>query len=221
MLRKPMPKEAFNNISTWVFDLDNTLYPAGACLFPQIERKMTDWVMRNLGLDEASANALRHGYWQEYGTTLAGLMSGHDIDPSDFLAFVHDIDFSGLSRDNALARRIAALPGRRIVFTNADTLYATRVLERRGLSGLFDAIYGIEEAGYLPKPRRDAFDCIVRLDGFDPGRGAMFEDDPRNLLEPHRMGMATVLVAPEPLVEDHIHHNTGDLRDFLDRLAAG
>ncbi len=214
-----MPHHAFSHVNTWVFDLDNTLYQPEARLFDQIEMKMTAWVMRNLGLDEPGASTLRHSYWQSHGTTLAGLMEIHNIDPSDFLSDVHDIDFSSLSRDHALARRIADLPGRRIVFTNADTRYATRVLERRGLSGLFDAIYGIEETGYLPKPGRAAFDCILRLDGLDPGRSAMFEDDPRNLLEPHRMGMQTVLVAPAPSGDAHIHHHTDNLRSFLDRLA--
>ncbi len=214
-----MPRDAFSHITTWVFDLDNTLYPPADRLFDQIERRMTAWVMRNLGLDETAASALRQSYWRDHGTTLAGLMTAHAVDPSDFLADVHDIDFSGLTRDHALARRIASLPGRRIIFTTADTLYATRVLERRGLSGLFDAIYGIEETGYQPKPARAAFDVVQQLDGLDPARSAMFEDDPRNLLEPHRMGMRTVLVAPEALAQDHIHHHTDDLRAFLDRLA--
>ncbi|NPD16238.1 pyrimidine 5'-nucleotidase [Xinfangfangia sp. D13-10-4-6] len=218
-----MLKQDFSHISTWVFDLDNTLYPPVTRLFDQIEQRMTAWVMRNLGLNQMRADALRESYWQAHGTTLAGLMAAHSIDPSDFLADVHDIDFSGLTRDHTLARQISALPGRRIIFTNADTLYATRVLERRGLSGLFDAIYGIEETGYQPKPGRPAFEAVLRLDGFAPEQAVMFEDDPRNLAEPHLMGMRTVLVTPTPSDDApgnaHIHYQTTDLNSFFARLA--
>jgi putative hydrolase of the HAD superfamily len=128
---------------------------------------------------------------------------------------VHDISFDHLEADADLADRIAELPGRRIVYTNGTAPYAERVLQARGLSGLFDAIYGVEHAGFRPKPERAAFETVFARDGTDPRRAAMFEDDPRNLAEPHAMGMRTIHVAPDPHQADHIHHHTDDLASFL------
>lgn len=213
-----MPKSAFDHVTTWVFDLDNTLYPPAARLFDQIEKRMTAWVMEELKVDAAEADRLRANYWRDHGTTLAGLMRLHQIDPVPYLAHVHDIDMSHLERDPELAGHIRALPGRKIVFTNGSAPYAQRVLEARGLDGLFDAIYGIENAGYHPKPDRAAYDVVFGIDGFDPTKGAMFEDDARNLAEPHAMGLACVHVAPEPEVADHVHFHTDDLSAFLRKL---
>lgn len=208
-------KQHFSHVTTWVFDLDNTLYPPAIRLFDQIEVRMTDWVMRELGLGRTEANRLRQHYWDLYGTTLAGLMREHGVDPGPYLTEVHDIDFSVLPPDPALATAISALPGRRIIYTNACAPYAERVLEARGLNGLFDAIYGIEHAGFLPKPEREAFETIFTRDGLDPKAAAMFEDDPRNLRAPHEMGLRTVHVAESPAQARHIHHHTDDLAAFL------
>ena len=213
-----MAKQHFHHVTTWVFDLDNTLYPPRYRLFDQIEVRMTDWVMQSLGVDRAEANRLRQHYWDSYGTTLAGLMREHGIDPGPYLHDVHDIDFSMLPPDPALADRIAALPGRRIVYTNACEPYAHRVLAARGLTGLFDAVYGVEHAGFHPKPDRAAFETVFAIDGLDPARAAMFEDDARNLRVPHAMGMRTVHVASLPQPADHIHHHTDDLTAFLATL---
>lgn len=210
-----MARNDFQHVSTWVFDLDNTLYPPHMRLFDQIEQKMTQWVMRKLGVDATKADALRAGYWAEFGTTLAGLMEIHGIEPGDYLAEVHDIDFSILEPEPALAAAIAALPGRRIVYTNADVPYAHKVLEKRGLNGLFDAVYGVETANYRPKPEAAAYEIIFGLDGLDPKRAAMFEDDPRNLIVPHQMGLRTVLVTPTPETAAHIDYHTSDLASFL------
>ena len=213
-----MPAEQFRHIRTWVFDLDNTLYPPHMRLFDQIEVRMTNWVMQALGVDRDHADHLRASYWRLYGTTLAGLMAEHRIDPEAYLADVHDIDFSVLSPDPELARGIRALPGRKIVYTNACAPYAEKVLAARGLTGLFDAVYGVEHANYRPKPERQAFETVFTLDGLDPSTAAMFEDDARNLAAPHAMGMRTVHIAPQPEPADHIHHHSPDLSDFLARL---
>lgn len=213
-----MPKASFTHVTTWVFDLDNTLYPPEVRLFDQIEKRMTAWVMEALSVDAREADRLRKHYWATYGTTLAGLMREHDIDPAPYLTDVHDISFEALTPDVRLAAAIEALPGRRIVYTNGSEPYARRVIEARGLEGLFDAVYGVEHAGFLPKPERAAFEAIIEQDGFAAVSAAMFEDDARNLAAPHEMGMATVHVAPEEEPADHIHHHTPDLPDFLERL---
>ncbi len=211
----------FRHVETWVFDLDNTLYPPAARLFDQIEARMTAWVMRALGVPRDEADRLRRRYWATYGTTLSGLMAEHGVDPHPYLAEVHDIALDALVPDRALRAALAALPGRRIVHTNACAAYARRVLAARGLDGLFDAVYGVEHTGFRPKPERAAFEAVAARDGLVPARAAMFEDDPRNLVQPHALGMRTVLVAPEPAPAPHIHHHTDDLAGFVARLAAG
>ena len=208
----------FSHVRVWVFDLDNTLYPPETRLFDQIERRMTGWVMRNLGVDAGEADRLRRTYWRDHGTTLAGLMMHHGIDPEGYLHEVHDIDFGGLQPDPDLAGHIARLPGRRIVYTNGSAPYARQVLAARGLGSVFDAVYGVEHAGFRPKPERAAFETVFALDRVETGLAAMFEDDPRNLAAPHAMGMRTVHVAPSPDPADHIHHHTDDLTGFLSQL---
>jgi putative hydrolase of the HAD superfamily len=214
-----MPRAAFAHVTAWVFDLDNTLYPPQARLFDQIEVRMTAWVMDALGVGRAEADRLRRHYWAEYGTTLAGLMAEHGVDPAPYLSAVHDIDLSALAPDPALAAGLARLPGRRIVHTNACGPYAERVLAARGIAHLFDAVYGVEDAGFRPKPQAAAFAAVLAADGTAPARAAMFEDDPRNLAAPHAMGMRTVLVAPEAPAAPHIHHHAPDLAAFLDAVA--
>ncbi|MDM8166841.1 pyrimidine 5'-nucleotidase [Roseovarius sp.] len=213
-----MPKQYFTHVETWVFDLDNTLYPPRARLFDQIEVRMTQFVMDALKVGRAEADRLRKQYWAEHGTTLAGLMRVHGVDPGPYLTHVHDISLDHLEADADLNSHIRSLPGRKIVYTNGTAPYAQKVVEKRGLGGAFDAIYGVEHAGFHPKPDRAAFDAVFALDGVLTEKAAMFEDDPRNLAEPHAMGMRTVHVAEAPHVADHIHHHTDDLTGFLARL---
>ncbi len=208
----------FAHVKTWVFDLDNTLYQPSARLFDQIDARMTAYVMDALGVDRAEADRLRVDYWRDHGTTLAGLMRVHGVDPGPYLTHVHEIDLSVLDPDPDLAARIRALPGRKVVYTNGCAPYAERVVAARGLGGLFDAIYGIEHAEFHPKPDRLAFDTVFALDGLDPAAAAMFEDDPRNLAVPHALGLRTVHVAEAAEPADHIHHHTVDLSAFLTRV---
>lgn len=203
---------------TWVFDLDHTLYPPSARLFDLIEVRMTAYVMDAIGVDHAEADRLRKHYWATHGTTLAGLMREHDVDPAPYLTDVHDIPMDSLTPDPVLATQIKSLPGRRIVYTNGCAPYAERVLAARGLSGVFDAIYGVEHADFQPKPDHAAFDMVFRKDGLETRSAAMFEDDARNLKVPHDMGMRTVHVAEARGPGDHIHFHTDDLSQFLGRL---
>jgi len=209
---------AFDDVTTWVFDLDNTLYPPEVRLFDQIEERMTQWITDALNVTTEAANRLRAEYWAEHGTTLAGLIAHHDIDPMPFLGHVHDIDFGALTPDPDLAARIDALPGRKIVYTNGDADYAGRVLAARGLTAPFEAVYGVEHAGFEPKPKAAAFDAVFALAGVDGPKAAMFEDEPRNLIEPHARRLRTVHVAPQPVVASHIQYHTDNLSDFLAQI---
>lgn len=210
-----MPARDFAHVRTWVFDLDNTLYPPESRLFDLIEVKMTAYVMSALGMERGEADRLRHHYWQLYGTTLAGLMHEHALDPVPYLAEVHDIPLDRLAPDATLADAISALPGRKVVYTNGAAAYGERVVAARGLSHVFDAVYGIEHAGFRPKPDAEAFAVVFERDGLKPAEAAMFEDDARNLAAPHGMGMRTVHVAPVAEPAAHIHHHTDDLPGFL------
>lgn len=215
-----MIKQQFSHVTAWVFDLDNTLYPPSIRLFDQIEMRMTAWVMRSLGVGRHEANRLRQHYWDHYGTTLAGLMREHGIDPGPYLTDVHDIDFAALVPDPELAALLRALPGRRIVYTNACAPYAHRVLEARGLTGIFDAVYGVEHANFNPKPERAAFEAVFAADSLNPAAAAMFEDDARNLHSPFEMGMRTVHIAPAATPAPHIDYHSDDLTAFLAQLTS-
>jgi putative hydrolase of the HAD superfamily len=210
----------FSGVETWVFDLDNTLYPPSVRLFDQIEARMNSWVMRELGVPAEEADRLRLRWWDQHGTTLAGLMREHGIAPDDFLADVHDIDLSPLAPDPALRAALAALPGRRIVYTNGTAPYARRVTAARGIDDLFAAFYGVEHAGHHPKPEERAFRTVFARDGLDPRRAAMFEDDARNLFVPARMGLATVHVSPRRGPGAHVQHHAPDLAAFLRDVVA-
>ncbi|TFL18660.1 pyrimidine 5'-nucleotidase [Jannaschia formosa] len=210
----------FDHVTTWVFDLDETLYPPSMPLFPQIEARMTRWIETYLGVSAAEADRLRARWWHDHGTTLAGLMREHDMDPDPFLADVHDIDFSVLSPDPDLRAALAALPGRRVIFTNGTAPYARAVLAARGLSDLWDAVHGIEDAGYIPKPHRAAYQAVFDRDGLEPRRSAMFEDVARNLEVPCELGLRTIHIAPAPVPGDHIQHHAADLTGFLRGILA-
>ena len=205
----------FLHVRDWVFDLDNTLYPPSMRLFDQIEIKMTDFVMSALNVSRDRADYLRSHYWEHYGTTLAGLMREHNVDPGPYLYEVHEISMDQLTPDPQLCKAISALPGRKIVYTNGTAPYAERVLAARGLSGLFDGIYGVENADFHPKPEAQAYEMIFEKAGISPSFAAMFEDDPRNLHVPHAMGLRTVLVGQNTAPAPHIHHHTEDLASFL------
>ena len=218
----------FSNTDIWIFDLDNTLYPAELDLFAQIEQRMVDFVMREFSVTADIANGMRHDYWSRYGTTLAGLMAEHAVDPSAYLTEVHDIDFSVLPPAPDLAEAISALPGRKLVHTNGDSAYAAKVLAARQLD-VFEAVYGVEETAFHPKPRSEAYEAVIAHAGIDPRRAAFFEDDPRNLAVPHRLGMRTILVGPgrdgpnalagDGSIGDHVQHRASELTAFLRGIA--
>ena len=216
-----MPRTSFSHVTHWVFDLDNTLYPPQMRLFDQIEARMRAYMVDKLNVSDAQADHLRRDYWQRYGTTLAGLMHEHGLAPDPFLEDVHDISFDALMPDKKLADLIRTLPGRRIVYTNGTAPYAEQVLAARGLSGSFDAIYGVEHATYVPKPDRRAFEQVFGADKLDGSTAAMFEDEARNLAVPHAMGMRTVHVAPAPETHPHVDFHTDHLNDFLTAVLHG
>ncbi|MEM1297901.1 MAG: pyrimidine 5'-nucleotidase [Pseudomonadota bacterium] len=206
--------------NTWIFDLDNTLYPPSDDLFGQINRLMTAFIVQEVGVDEAEAHRLRVTYWEEYGNTLAGLAARHDVSAADFLRATHQLDLSHLRQDPALRAAIAALPGRLLVHTNGPRAHAEAVLVARGLDGLFHRIVAIEDSGLVPKPQSLAYDAFLDLTGAEPEQCVMIEDHADNLCEPHRRGMVTVWLdhGSDTTKPDHVDIQTQDVHRFLEDL---
>lgn len=202
---------ALGSIESWIFDLDNTLYPARVDLFALIDEKMGLYIQRLLDVDAVEARRVQKHYFIDHGTTLSGLMAHEGIDPHDFLDFVHDIDMSRLAPDPALNAALAKLPGRKLVFTNGDADYAGRVLAGLGLADAFDGLFDIHEAQYRPKPHPDAYLGMCRALGVEPGRALFVEDMARNLKPAKALGMATVWV------NNGSEHGSADASpDFID-----
>lgn len=216
----------FRHVEAWIFDLDNTLYPASSDVFAQIDGKMTGFVQDLLGMDRDAARKLQKAYYRDHGTTLNGLMRLHAVDPEAYLAIVHDIDLTVLAPDPHLAAAIARLPGKRYVFTNGCRNHAARVLDRLALAGLFDEVWDIRTVGYRPKPDMQGYRVVLDRSAAMPARAAMFEDAARNLVPAHELGMTTVWLrngsewskqGPEQPVAlaEHIHYEVHDLAQFL------
>lgn len=221
-------KRDFTNVNVWIFDLDNTLYPADCNLFAQVDLRMGTFISERLGVPYAQARHLQKSYYRQFGTTLSGLMQIHKMEPTDFLEYVHDIDLSVVPEHPELAAAIERLPGRKLIYTNGSERHGQRVAEKLGVLHLFEDVCAIEHCDYVPKPEREAFDRMVGRHNVNGQHAAMFEDMPHNLEVPHDMGMTTVLVhstymdhpAQKAMVNwttapDHVHHMTNDLCQFL------
>jgi putative hydrolase of the HAD superfamily len=232
MTEKSTEKSAlgFAHVDTWVFDLDNTLYPRHINLWQQVDARIRDYVARFLKLPADEAYAIQKGLYQRYGTTMRGMMTEHGMDAYDYLAYVHDIDHSPLEPDPALGAAIAELPGRKLILTNGTREHAAAVLQRLEINPHFEDTFGIIEAEFDPKPLSQTYERFFARHAVDPARAAMFEDLARNLEVPHRFGMKTVLVVPEANaeagrqpweMEGHdaafVDHVTDDLTGFLIR----
>ena len=221
-------QRGFGHVDTWVFDLDNTLYPSECNLFSQVDERMGAFIARYLGVPVPYARHLQKSYYRQFGTTLSGLMAIHKMEAKPFLDYVHDIDISVVPPSPELRAQIAALPGRKLIFTNGTVAHAQRVADKIGILDLFEGICDIVACEYRPKPGKDAFATFVARHGIAVATSAMFEDMPQNLEVPHTLGMTTVLIrstyidhpaqakarswtAPPP----HIQHMTDDLTGFL------
>jgi putative hydrolase of the HAD superfamily len=205
----------------WVFDLDNTLYSETYNLFGQVEVRIKSFVAEFLNLELEAAFKVQKQYFRDYGTTLRGLMECHDVDPMVYLDHVHDIDLDVVPPNPDLDEALQALPGRKIIFTNADLGHAERVMERLGVSHHFEAVFDIVACDYVPKPEPTVYQALVTQYDLEPHRTVMVEDMARNLKPAADMGMTTVWVrndndwGREGSEGDHVHHVTDDLTAWL------
>jgi putative hydrolase of the HAD superfamily len=183
-----------SHVRNWIFDLDNTLYPVSANLFPMIDARIGQYVADLLQIDAAEAHRIQKGYFHAHGTTLSGLIADHGVDPRHYLDYVHDVDMSLLERNEALVEALARLPGRKLVFTNGDAPYAAKVLDRLGLGESFEAIHDIHATAYRPKPDPIVYRGLCEAYDLDPTRSLFVEDMARNLKPAKAIGMTTVWI---------------------------
>lgn len=223
------PGRGFDRTRMWIFDLDNTLYPAECNLFAQVDQRMAEFIARYLGVPFAYAKHLQKSYYRQFGTTLAGMMAVHRMDPTAFLDYVHDIDLAPVPEHPELRAAIEALPGRKLIFTAGSHRHAERVAGKLGILDLFEDIVDIVDSSFIPKERAEAWDRLLKSHAVVPDRAAMFEDMPHNLEAPHALGMTTVLVHSSYIDHpiqlkirqwkqppEHIHHMTENLCGFLE-----
>jgi putative hydrolase of the HAD superfamily len=225
-------KRLFAHIDTWVFDLDNTLYPHHVNLWQQVDQRIGEFISAYLKIPAEEARVIQKDYYRRYGTSMRGMMTEHGVRADDYLAYVHRIDHSPLEPNPAMGAAIAKLPGRKLILTNGSTDHAGAVLARLGIEEHFEAVFDIIAADFEPKPAPQTYRKFLRDHDVDPTRAAMFEDLARNLVIPHQLGMTTVLVVPdgtrEVVREDwelegrgdtSVDHVTDDLTGFLQGLS--
>ena len=187
-------RDDLSHVDTWIFDLDNTLYPSTSRLFDQIDLRIGQFIAERFNVDRQEARKIQKSYFREHGTTLNGLMTEHDVAPEEFLDYVHDIDFSPLEPSAGLEAALGALPGRKLIFTNADVTYARKVLARLGVDHHFEHVYDIAAANFVPKPFPAAYETLVERHAIEPEATIFFEDIARNLVPAAALGMTTVWV---------------------------
>ena len=214
-------------IDCWIFDLDNSLYPASCNLFELIDVRMGEYIADRLGCSPAEARIVQKGFFRDHGTTLAGLMKEHGVEPRDFLDYVHDIDFARLTADPRVVAALDRLPGRKLVFTNGDEAYARRVLDRLGLANAFDTVHDIHAMDYVPKPDPRAYAAMCERHSILPEHALFAEDMARNLVPAKRLGMTTVWVDNGSEQASHdfdpafIDYRITDIGDWLSEITAG
>ncbi|HEY1146880.1 MAG TPA: pyrimidine 5'-nucleotidase [Allosphingosinicella sp.] len=185
---------ALRHIDCWIFDLDNSLYPAATNLFALIDIRMGEYIQRLLDVGPEEARRVQKSYFHEHGTTLAGLMAAHGVDPHEFLDYVHDIDLARIVADPVGIGAVERLPGRKFVFTNGDAAYASRVLDRLGLGNAFDGLHDIHAMNYVPKPDPRSYAAMCACHTIEPARALFVEDMARNLAPAKELGMTTVWI---------------------------
>ena len=213
-----------SKIKFWLFDLDNTLYDGATKVFDQVDKKMSKFISEKLNVSLVEARKIQKSYFQEYNTTLNGMIKNHKIDADEFLEFVHDVDLSFLDRNKFLEEEIKKLNGKKIIFTNGSKAHAKNVTQRIGIENLFDGVFDIVDSDFIPKPSIEPYKKIIQKYGIDPEYCIFIEDIARNLRPAYELGMKTVWIKNnEPWAakfsnENFINYKTDNLSEFLRRI---
>ena len=214
----------FNSIKFWIFDLDNTLYSGKTKVFEQVDKRMSKYISNKLNISIEEAKKIQKNYFYEYNTTLNGMIKNHKINPDEFLDFVHDINIDFLQKDLELAKEIEKLDGKKIIFTNGSRKHAINVTKQIGIDQLFDDIFDIVDAEFIPKPSLEPYKKLVKKHKIDPKLCVLVEDIARNLKPAYEMGMKTVWIENnEPWASkfadsNFINYKTNNLSKFLKKI---
>lgn len=211
-------------IKYWLFDLDNTLYSGDTKVFNQVDKKMSFFISKKLNVNLEEAKKIQKNYFQEYHTTLNGMIKNHNIDAEEFLQYVHDVDLNFLKKDLNLQNELTKLMGKKYIFTNGSKAHASNVTKRIGIENLFDGVFDIIDSDFIPKPSIEPYKKIIQKYGIEPDYCIFIEDIARNLKPAHELGMKTVWIknnepwAAEFSNEDFIDYKTDNLSDFLSKI---
>jgi putative hydrolase of the HAD superfamily len=202
-----------------LFDLDETLYSRRLGVIPRIDRRINDYLRDRMGIAEVDVDSLRQRFWREHGTTLRGLMAAYEVDPTDYLAFIHEVDLSDVLRaDEELGTLLRRLPGRKVIFTNASRLHGSRVLDLLGIGTAFERVFGLDDRAYVPKPEPAAYRAVLEALGVEPASCCLIDDAPQNLPPAKALGMRTIWICESGEQDgdaDHVISTLAELESLL------
>ena len=208
--------KTLHHIENWIFDLDNTLYPADAGIQQQTDARMPDYIMRHFSVDYPTARKIQKDFYMKYGTTLSGLIQEHQIDPHHYWDYIFDIDYAALKHDLAFAEALSRLPGRKYIYTNSPKSHAQKVLDAMGVTGHFSGIFDLTAADFISKPQIQSYQKMTAYFNIDPARSLFMDDVARNLVTAAQMGMVTVYMRHGGHHPDFALDIPSDILPFID-----
>ena len=212
------------DIKYWIFDLDNTLYSGQTQVFSEVDKKMSSFISKKFNVDLVKAKEIQKKYFYEYGTTLSGLMNHDNINPQEFLEFVHDIDISWLPKDKILREELIKIKEKKIIFTNGSHAHVENVTKQLDIDGLFDGVFDITDANYVPKPHLNPYQELIKKFDLDPNQSILIEDIAHNLEQAKNLGMKTCWLendetfAKKDANKPYIDYKIKNLPSFLQEI---
>ena len=212
------------DIKYWIFDLDNTLYSGQTKVFSEVDKKMSAFISKKMNVNLIKAKEIQKKYFYESVTTLSGLMKHDGIDPLEFLEFVHDIDISWLPKDLLLREELIKIKEKKYIFTNGSHAHVENVTKQLDINGLFDGIFDIVDANFVPKPHIDPYKKIIKKFNIDPKQSILIEDIAHNLEQAKNLGMKTCWLendesfAKKDADKPYIDYKIKNLPSFLQKI---
>ena len=182
----------FKKIKNFIFDCDGVLYDDLEGVFGQVSKRMTEYISQKLDLSLEKAKELQTNYFHKYNTSLNGLMIHHDINPQEFLKYIHDINLDFLKKDLKLRKELLELKTKKFVFTNGSHEHASNITKTLGISDLFDGFFDITDCNFIPKPSIEPYRKLIDKFNIKPSETVFIEDIAINLEPAKKLGMKTV-----------------------------